>query len=400
MKKINHLFRKAALCCVFAISFTAYADGVFILNEGGFNTNDASLSYYNLDTQSLTRDIADGVLGVTAQDMLLVGSKLFVSVTGSSYIAVFDAETREWLESILLFDGANPREPRYLATQDGKIYVSCYDRHSSSGSVLRVDAATYLIEATAKVGEFPEGIAIWDNKLYVANSGGQSATGPDNTVSVVDLASFTEVLPRITVGINPYIMKADGAGNLFLTYQGDWFTGAPGGFQKINTADKAVTNIGSSPKQYFELLDGFVYYYDVDYTLSDIGEKRYGKYNTKTGATATLIDAGLIAETPYGVGVNPRNGDIYISDSDFFNPGTVTVFNAGGERQKQLAETGINPSKFAFYFSGGGAGTNDITVEREAVAYYSLLGVKLSREPEKGIYIILYNNGTTEKRVK
>ncbi len=399
MKKINHLLRKAALCCLFAVSFTVYADGVFILNEGGFNTNDASLSYYDFDTQSLTRDIAGGVLGATGQDMVLVDSKLFVSVTSSSYIAVFDAETRTPLESISLFDGGNHREPRYLAAQNGKVYVSCYDRHSSSGSVLRIDADTYTVEATAKVGEFPEGIAIWNNKLYVANSGGQSATGPDNTVSVVDLTTFTEVEPRITVGLNPYIIKADGEGNLFLTYQGDWADVA-GGFQKINTADKTVTEVGTSPKQYFELLDGFVYYYDVDYTISDIGEKRYGKYNTKTGATTMLLDAGLIAQTPYGIGVNPRNGDIYISDSDFFNPGTVTIFNANGERQKQLVETGINPSKFAFYFSGGAAGTHNPNIDIEAVAYYNILGVKLSREPEKGLYIVVYNNGTTEKKVK
>lgn len=399
MKKINHLLRKAALCCLFAVSFTVYADGVFILNEGGFNTNDASLSYYDFDTQSLTRDIAGGVLGATGQDMVLVDSKLFVSVTSSSYIAVFDAETRTPLESISLFDGGNHREPRYLAAQNGKVYVSCYDRHSSSGSVLRIDADTYTVEATAKVGEFPEGIAICDNQLYVANSGGQSATGYDNTVSVVDLTTFTEVLPRITVGINPYILKTDGSGNIFLSYQGNWADVA-GGFQKINTADKTVTEVGTSPKQYFELLDGFVYYYDVDYTISDIGEKRYGKYDIRTGATSTLLDAGLIDQTPYGVGVNPRNGDIYISDSDFFNPGTVTIFNANGERQKQLAETGINPSKFAFYFSGGAAGTHNPNIDIEAVAYYNILGVKLSREPEKGLYIVVYNNGTTEKKVK
>jgi hypothetical protein len=34
------------------------------------------------------------------------------------------------------------------------------------------------------------------------------------------------------------------------------------------------------------------------------------------------------------------------------------------------------------------------------VAYYNIMGQKLANEPISGIYIILYDNGSTEKRVK
>jgi len=34
------------------------------------------------------------------------------------------------------------------------------------------------------------------------------------------------------------------------------------------------------------------------------------------------------------------------------------------------------------------------------IGYYSILGAKLDKEPASGIYIILYDNGSTEKRVK
>ncbi len=36
----------------------------------------------------------------------------------------------------------------------------------------------------------------------------------------------------------------------------------------------------------------------------------------------------------------------------------------------------------------------------EIVGYYSLMGTKLSEEPENGLYIILYSNGQIEKRIK
>jgi len=41
----------------------------------------------------------------------------------------------------------------------------------------------------------------------------------------------------------------------------------------------------------------------------------------------------------------------------------------------------------------------NITTEKIPVAYYSIMGVQLQKEPEKGFYIILYNNGKAEKRI-
>lgn len=38
--------------------------------------------------------------------------------------------------------------------------------------------------------------------------------------------------------------------------------------------------------------------------------------------------------------------------------------------------------------------------EETIIAYYSITGVKLSNEPKSGIYIVVYNNGKAEKRIK
>ena len=35
-----------------------------------------------------------------------------------------------------------------------------------------------------------------------------------------------------------------------------------------------------------------------------------------------------------------------------------------------------------------------------AIGYYSILGIKLDKEPQSGVYIIMYDNGTTEKRMR
>ena len=41
-----------------------------------------------------------------------------------------------------------------------------------------------------------------------------------------------------------------------------------------------------------------------------------------------------------------------------------------------------------------------VSEEKTIVAYYSILGVQLQKEPESGMYIILYDNGTTEKAIR
>ena len=45
---------------------------------------------------------------------------------------------------------------------------------------------------------------------------------------------------------------------------------------------------------------------------------------------------------------------------------------------------------------------NNISLEKEktVLGYYNILGKKLLQEPESGIYIILYENGKTEKIIK
>ena len=109
-------------------------------------------------------------------------------------------------------------QPRYLAAYDGKLYATYYD-----GYVARIDTATLEVEALVKVGRNPEQLAVHNGYLYVANSGGldyNTAVGYDKTVSVVDLASFTEV-EKIDVVCNPAVVVSCDTG-LFVASYGNY----------------------------------------------------------------------------------------------------------------------------------------------------------------------------------
>jgi len=42
----------------------------------------------------------------------------------------------------------------------------------------------------------------------------------------------------------------------------------------------------------------------------------------------------------------------------------------------------------------------DITAEKTATAFYNTMGIKLNKAPESGVYIVVYDNGSVEKKVK
>jgi len=75
----------------------AISTGVYVLNEGQFQSNNASLTYYDMTTSTANSDVFTAKnnrgLGDTGQDILKYGSKIYIAVYKSSLIEVVDAAT-------------------------------------------------------------------------------------------------------------------------------------------------------------------------------------------------------------------------------------------------------------------------------------------------------------------
>ena len=69
--------------------------GWLVLNEGLFQQNNSTLSYYNTSNQSVTQQTFFNVnnrgLGDTGNDMVRYGSKIYIAVNVSGTIEVIDA---------------------------------------------------------------------------------------------------------------------------------------------------------------------------------------------------------------------------------------------------------------------------------------------------------------------
>ena len=317
--------------------------GVFILNQGSYGLNNAGISYYDFETGNVRFDIANGKLGDTGQDMIAYGSKLYVSVSSSGRVSVFDLKSQTSITDIDLSDGDQPREPRSLASYGGKVYVTTYD-----GNVVRIDTTSLSQDGITPVGSNPEGIAAVNGKLYVANSGGLNYPDFNNTLSIVDIATFQEE-KTLTVGLNPNVVHADSYGNVYLTYVGN-YADVSGGIQRIDTKTNAVSDISISANHDFTIVGDSLYFYGTTYDSDWNTISSFGIYNVKTQQLVTnqLITDWTSIQTPYGIGVNETTRDVYIADTDYSTPGVVYVFGADGKKKNTL-NVGVNACKFVFY---------------------------------------------------
>lgn len=315
---------------------------LYILSEGLFNLNNSTLALYDFETQQLQTDFFQTCnrrgLGDTGNDMGLYGGKLYIAVNVSSQIEVLQAATGRSLARIPLFNEAGvARQPRYLAFDGGKVYVTCYD-----GYVARIDTVSLEVDALAACGRNPEGLCVANGKLYVANSGGLDYPDYDNTVSVIDLATFQE-RKRITVGMNPGRVAADSRGNVYVVSRGN-YDDIPYRFQKIDgAADGLARSFDDIQALDFTISDDIAYIYHYNHTSGESWVKVFD-CATEQVLRDNFITDGTVLETPYSI--NAIGSDVYITEAYNFTVwGDVLCFSADGRLKFRLNDVGLNPNK-------------------------------------------------------
>lgn len=310
------------------VSLGAYDNGVLILNEGNFQSANASLSYVSNDLATFQNDIfkvvnAPATLGDVAQSLCFNDDKAFIVVNNSNEVEVVNRYTLKSLGVIT----EKLENPRYSVVLNDKLYVT--NAISKAVTVYNITTNAYI--TSIPVGKTVEKIVTANGKLYVMNG----AYGSGNQITVINPATNT-VSTTITVeeGVNSIEEKN---GSVYAlcgsTTNSKLF--------KINTTSDTATVIESTT------LKGALNM-DID------GNKIY--YTKGTGVYAMDLAATTFSETPlfsvtdsswstfYGFGV--IDGKIYSGDANAFTKdGTVTVYSSTGTVLKTLT-VGFGPNGF------------------------------------------------------
>ena len=333
--------------------------GFFLLNEGNMGSNKASLDYFNYDYGVFYKNIYPernpGVvkeLGDVGNDLQIYGNKLYAVINCSHFVEVMDVNTAKHITQISI------PNCRYITFHKGYAYITSYagpvqmDPNARLGYVAKVDTTTMKVVDECIVGYQPEEMAIVDNKLYVANSGGYRAPNYDNTLSIIDLNTFQEI-KKLEVAVNLHRLEADKYGNLYVSSRGDYKNNPSRTFivdTKTDTVRKEIPSLASS-----EMTIGgdslfvcstewnqFAGSNTVSYAIYDIRKEEIVTRNfIKDGTEQQII-------VPYGIAVNMEQKEFYVTDAgNYVTPGTLYCYSLDGNLKWKVT-TGDIPAHIAF----------------------------------------------------
>lgn len=317
----------------------AIQKGIFILNEGLWQMNNSTLSFFNTDNKVVIEDLFlqqnNRGLGDTGSDLQKYGNKLYVVVNVSERLEILDLQTGKSLKAIS-FSGCQPRR---ICFDQEYAYLSCFN-----GEIYKIDTVSLSIVDRAQAGANPDGIAVANGKLYVANSGGLNYPNYGNTLSVFDLKNFS-LLREISVVTNPVRLIAHNSGKLFLISAGD-YSNINSSLQCINTQTDEVIDL-QIPASGFAIDEQKLYFYNYNYnTQQSIFQVL--DIPTLTIVNENFITDGTSIETPYCIAIDPITHDVYIADVfNYTVTGIVSCFDSFG-RKKFDFEVGINPTAIVF----------------------------------------------------
>lgn len=302
----------------------AYRTGVFMVNEGNFGANNASISYIQSDgsvQEDVFLDVNGRNLGDVLQSATWANGRVYAVLNNSGKVEVMNAST---FSSVGVITGVD--YPRYVVSNSTNFYIS---NGAMAGEVKVGSASGTSINASISVGNGPEEMAIQGNTLVVCNSGGWLR---DSTLSVISVSTNT-VTQTVEVSDRPREIVVDANGDYWVMCSGDNYYNSD--FTAIETITPPVLHRVNGAS-----LDvDFTYTIDVETetyhpksialspdgrTLYFVNRNIYRMYID--GTTPELLIAGNFNTVDVAA-----DGNLWLTSvSDFISPSTVYHYSNTG----------------------------------------------------------------------
>lgn len=322
-------------------------DGVFIANEGNFNYGNASLSFYNPATKTVSNKVFykanQAPVGDVLQSLSLHNDQLFMVVNNSGKVYVINAKSQKHTGTITGL--LSPRYVHFL--DDDKMYISdLYARAISIADSKRLAVHSQINLDNGHAKQHPSEQMLSYGKYVFCN-----AWSYDNKVLVIDSES-DQLIDTIEVAKQPNSMVMDKNNKLWVLcdggYEGSPYGQEQGALIRIDAATRQIelslpfplqdnpsrlcTN-GSRDSLYF--INKHIYRLAI--TDKSLPNQALIKSNY------TAMYGGF-----YGLGVHPISSEIYVADAiDFQQNGNILRYNAQGQLIDEF-KVGIIPNAFCF----------------------------------------------------
>lgn len=332
---------------------------LYILNEGTWGANNSSISLYDFASGKVTNNwyssVNGSALGDTGNDILVTEDYIIVAVNTSNIIQFCDLDGKAVAQTESV---ANCR--KLVADPEGNyVYVTSY---ANDGYVAKIDLTTFEVVGQAKTGYEPEGIAWYDGKLYIANSGGYSYMGThdyEDSISIIDADTMEEISTVSTGCINLYggfVQNEKYPQYILVNSAGDYYE-TPAMSLIFDCESAEVVDYFEFPATYASQYDGVFYSLGSEFSYATYAYEYYcNRIDMSSGAPEVIeglcdgedtITAKIkTMAAPYGLFVAP-DGEVVVSDAaNYSSRGSVTFFSKEGVQLRTMT-AGVCPGHFA-----------------------------------------------------
>lgn len=315
-----------------------YVDGVFILNEGNYGTNTATVSFLS-GAGTLNNDIFGtentGLdLGSVGQSMGFNGDYAYIVSNLTNEVNVVDRNTFAHITTVT----AGLNNPRNIVFHNGLGYITNWGTTGSTTDdyVAVLDLTTNTITSNISVVEGPEEIVKSGSTLFVAQQGG---FGYGNTVSVIDTSDNS--VTQIMVSDVPNSIEVDDNYLYVLCGGKQAWTGGEtlGALYRISLTDYTNVDVfnfamGEHPN-FLEIENGTAYYV--------LNNNIYQFNFTGSLPTSAFIDT-FAQSIGVAYGMSFIDDVFYLADGvDYVSPGKLQTYNATGTHT-QTYTVGLLPN--------------------------------------------------------
>jgi YVTN family beta-propeller protein len=194
-----------------ALASTVSTD-MYVINSGTTSVCPHSGSLSDIGTGSLvvTNTVCVGVNPVAVTE-LPSGGKVYVANQGSNTISVYDPTTKVITTTITQANGLNLNPIALISSTDGAyVFVVTQGNGTNPGTVDIINTANDTIGGSVQVGLGPTSITLdtYLNRLYVANTAGNTVTTLDATSVALGVNPPIRTLGTTPVGSSPVSVAA------------------------------------------------------------------------------------------------------------------------------------------------------------------------------------------------
>ena len=324
--------------------------GALILCEGLYGQSNSTISIYDNETHAiynkyLAKKNQNYKLGDIANDILVCGEFSVILVTNNNKIVFFETNTGKVIKELEIGERKLPR--KIIKYNDSLLLFS----NLLDNTIEMINTKTLNLEDfIISTGPAPEGIAIYNDYLFIANSGyGDYLSNEKDagTIYVIDLLTRQLVKKLYNV---PNVLELDICTKTKKLYA------------RYNNLPRYQDSLGGIVEYDLDSLVEIRRWYLSSYCaeINENGSKLY--YLSDDGLNAIelneislnpklIIEKNNSTDVWYSIKLNEKNDEIWISNAkNYQTEGEILIYNLNLPTiRKNYLQVGLNPNTITFF---------------------------------------------------